>query len=146
MFVKTKFSVQPYFHLVEMAKTLKSIEQIYGKGFDSGFELGVREITNDTMKDSELVQSIIDIGSFWEIDRESRIGLGPRDPGGYTQKYPKETKSPSWEECKDHRRFVWGFTQGRMKQVLFNQGKISEDELWDTDFVAYELWDTNLVG
>ena len=46
------------------------------------------------------------------------------------EQYPAEACIPKWVEHKDHRRHIWGYGVGRRAQVLFNQGKLSEDELY----------------
>ena len=112
-----------------------SIVKLYGSGFGGG-DVGRREVTDETMQDKKTIEKILKIGWFWNVERSrspmsvlSKVVLDKLD--AIKRKYPTETVAPGWVEHKDHMRFIWGFTVGRRAAVLFKQGLVSEDELYE---------------
>ena len=111
----------------------KSIEKIYGSWF-GGAEQGRHEVTDETMKSKETVDAILKIGLFWKKNREQRWGFTcDAELQAIKDEFPTETTTPDWVDHKDHMRFLWGYTIGRRLAVLFKQGKVSEDELFDEE-------------
>jgi len=112
---------------------ITSINKLYGSCFGGACQ-GRHEVTSKIMKDPKAVDAILKIGLFWEKNRERMYDV-PQDEEirAIEEEFPSETACPSWIEHKDHMRFLWGYTIGRRAMVLFNQGKITEDELYEEE-------------
>jgi hypothetical protein len=136
-----------------------SITKIYGSGF-GGADAGRHSVTSKIMKDEKAVDAILKIGFFWKMNRGGLYGpdysvwpgleecskWSTDSWGGLeshevcvqqlkaiAKQFPVETTSPEWIEHKDHMRYLWGYVAGRRAQVLFNQGNLSEEELYDEE-------------
>jgi hypothetical protein len=112
---------------------ITSINKLYGSCFGGACQ-GRHEVTSKIMKDPAAVDAILKIGLYWEKNRERMYDV-PQDEEirAIEDEFPSETACPSWIEHKDHMRFLWGYTIGRRAMVLFNQGKITEDKLYEEE-------------